>query len=180
MEGETASTAPVLPSPYNIRSHKKFLHLLNNAVSYGESVWKHITSLRGKGTTITPFLNLSYIIEEQLETLFLLCSTTNAISSPLLTLQRYYYSPELKYRQYKMNKLSLFTQIHSTTPKASFINTYNYYAALPEVIEPLHPIVIYSIMSSSTSTSGNTDNHATKSFFVEDLHVSEITDIDKV
>jgi hypothetical protein len=176
--GEPAYVEPARLANSPIPYCKTFnpVKLIHRAVSYGDAVWQHITSLRFTGDTLTPFINLSYIIEDHLENLFHLCSTSQVpLSMALENHHKFYHSPDLHHRQYKTSPLSLPQQLHSPPFSSSYITINNYYSVLPEITEAFPPITFPSIMSSSTTS--NVDNQATKSFFIEDLHVSEITDI---
>lgn len=179
MAGEPAYVAPALPVNTLLHQQTNYdpVQLLHRAVSYGDSVWQHISSLLGTGATLAPFLNLSYIIEDHIDNLFQLCSTRHLPPSTTLgNLSQFYQSQDFHYCQYRINLPSLSQQLHSKKPASPFIRNNNYYDALPEIKEPFHTISFPLIMSSSANST-TPETHATKSFFVEDLHVSEISDI---
>ena len=169
--GPPSTPTPPYQSPRNAFDP---ISLLYNAISYGEAVWSHI---HNSAVCATPLVNLSYIIEDQLQTLIEFCTSPpfNIPSDPIiLSLIKFYTAPELHIRKNHILPRPLVDQIRaSVSPSPPSI--WNYFASLYE--PDSNEFQPKQIMASVSSISNQAPSQNSKSFFVEDLAVSEITDI---
>jgi hypothetical protein len=151
--------------------------LLYKALSYGEAVWHHI---QHQQHNITPLVNLTYIIEDHLQNLIDVYTSNdehhNTSDPSIKSLITFYSSPELLPLKHHLIHSPLVTLIQSNLSKPSITNSNNYFY-------PLYSTELERRSSPSTITMTNPSSQnsipsqASKSFYVEDLAVSEVSDI---
>jgi hypothetical protein len=182
-EGARPSSFPDTQTAEQTRTSFNPLHMLNKTIQYGEWIWRYIESIRGTGVLLSPIINISLVIEDQIQNLIALqayskySKTTIPQSSTVADILSFYSLPEIHPRQTKYHPFSLSRQLHCTTqkkPKTDSINYYNYLTQLHE-----DPMTSNEMPASLTTpnTSNEPKTTPNKSFFVEDLAVNEISDI---
>jgi hypothetical protein len=151
------------------------IQLIYNAVSYGETVWNNVhTALYA-----TDLINLTYIIEEHLQNLITLCSEYNkhhhSLSDPLIsTLNRFYSAPELHVPRHHVQPGPLIDQIQPGPLTKLSYNIRNYFTPLHTTESDDYHDSNFTMSSTSPVTIPTQDP---KSFYVEDLGISEVSDI---
>jgi hypothetical protein len=160
------------------------LNLLYRAVDYGEATWNAIRKHKDTGHPLTPLLNLTYIIEEHIKNLVDLCPSPKDNQShynfTLESLKLFYSSPEI-YKPHLTTNLAL--QFFSGSVTATLSHP-NYYQNLSNFESPCLDTNLHCNMFSQSSdtpksmaSSDNKSLPSQPSYFVEDLGISEISDI---
>ncbi len=178
MEGSRPSAAPTRPSPHPKERVFNPINLLHKAISYGEAVWQH--TQHQQQHNITPLLNLSYIIEDHLQNLIEIVSTNatqnNTIDSSISSLITFYSSPEFIPRKHHLHNSPIAELVIPKSTNPSFASFNNYFSPLASIETEHRPTPIPLTMSELSSHT-STPPQASKSYFVEDLAVSEVSDI---
>ncbi len=180
-EGAQPSSTSVssLKSQHTQRTNFHPINLLHKAISYGDAVWQQMYTRLPQNINITPLLNLSIIIEDHLQNLVELCTSSDKyykypIDPIIKSLFEFYSTQELSLHQQHMlhRPITECFQFKSTPP----LQSNNYYSSLPipEVTESLSHTIP---MTTEASSNDDTPNPAAKSFYVEDLAISEVSDI---
>jgi hypothetical protein len=181
--GPSSSSVPGMRhTPANSHDTSTPMRLLARTIDYGTYTWEKINSLRGTDNIITPLLNLTYIIEDQIQNILELHNLYRKdflLQPTLSSIIEYYSQPEILACQVThapAHNIALQLLSRSNIPR----NTpdQNYYHHLPDHDD--HDRHLLQTMSQSTSsfTPSTQVNPPNKpSYFVEDLNVSEVSEI---
>jgi hypothetical protein len=174
--GPSSTTSTTTSIKQRTSLHTKYdpISLIYDAVSYGEALWNHVHS----AINATELINLAYIIEDHLYNLINPCSFNKYDCNPfnplLASLFTFYSAPELYPKRHQLNPGPLIDQILTSPVRRTNIIIRNYFASLyitesDDYTEP--------ILKMSSNSSSPTPAKDPKSFFVEDLAISEVSDI---
>lgn len=162
------------------------MHLLNNAIRYGELTWKKIISLRGTDTILAPLLDLTIVIEEQIQNLTDLCTLHHkdfSGSAPFNQLIKFYSLPKLHRRQVQLApNHHIADQLRSKAAVDSCVQLHsnNYYHSIEPTdinttLQVSHHIMSHSTSSNAPSSQNNPPTNP--SYFVEDMAINAISEI---
>jgi hypothetical protein len=174
--GPSSTSASAIREHVQKSSHNLY-GLLIKTMTYGEVVWDKISEVRGTGVLISPLLNITLVIEEQLQNIYDILSLSHFAhpkQSKVTDLLQFYTLPELD--KVKNHTDSLFHQIHYYPASRADPAATNYYS----VISPTDSIMDDSTQISTSNQSRANKKHdegATKSYFGEDLDITEVSDI---
>jgi hypothetical protein len=174
--GPSATHAPPSTHPAQRRVFNP-TNLLYNAISYGEAVWSHICHRQHNNLTL--LVNLSYIIEDHLQNLIEIYTSSNRYSQqdPLIkSLITFYSSPELHPQRQHLICTPLVDQIHSNPARQPLAFLTNYFSPLYSFESEIDTTLSSPKMTDSSSHL-LAPTQDSKSFYVEDLGVSEVSDI---
>jgi hypothetical protein len=184
--GPPSSKIASSPLPQTQRTPFNPLLLLQCAVDYGEATWSTICENKDS-LSLTSLLNLTYIIEEHIQNLVTLCSLYkddfSHNNSTLQLLLSFYSSPKI-YTPLHLLSQNFSFQFFSNSSTSTLHHTHYYNnLATAELTQPEYTPFI-SMASSSPNPPFNAPVSPIKkpppsqpSYFVEDLGISEISDI---
>lgn len=162
---------PTIFYPSSVRSFTQ-----NNAIRWGRMGQNN--TIRVTGILVSPLLNLSIIIKEQLQNIIDLDSIlpmhqTRTDTNASL---QFYSWPELHSKQVKNNRIPLYQQLHSIDVQTNLPSHHNYYSIFGNFkgINIQYSTSEHSIQGVFQKVLNETSE---KSFFVEDLNVSKVSDI---
>jgi hypothetical protein len=180
----SSSTPGTRHSPAFSHDNYSPMRLLIRTLEYGKYTWEKINSLRKTDHILTPLLNLTHIIEDQLQNIIELHKlhqyNPSTLTNDINLILAFYSQPEIpanKLKHAPNNNIAL--QLLSRNHRPTHIQSSNLYNHLFQEDNddiPHNPITMSQSTSSLThSSQANTANKP--SYFVEDLAVSEVSDI---
>ncbi len=178
-EGPAPSSTSASTSTEHVQNSNHNLYgLLIKTMTYGEMVWNKISEVRGTGVLLSPLLNITLVIEEQLQNIYDILSLSqfnHPKQSKVTDILQFYTLPELQ-KKVKNHTDSLYHQIHYYPAPRADPAAANYYSVISPIDYTMDDLTQISTSNQSRARKNHNDG-ATKSYFVEDLDVTEVSDI---